>query len=170
MKSLARSFSELLKYPSAIIGLISILALIGVAIYALISIPYADAVYQWRGGEEVWYQNPRQAAPAWFNFFSAKKQPVSFTLRSNDEQSEQVTQVVETDLQGGSEIILTYTFDYTYDDFPQEIALYFKSKYETKQPYASVVWIKPDGKEIRVANLGLSPQLTFQNSHARSVC
>lgn len=161
MKNLMRSFRELLNYPSAMIGLVTILLLVAVAVYALVSIPYDTAVYKWRGGEDVWYQNPRQAPPAWLNFFTAKKRPVSFTMNAADED---VTQTVETDAQGGREVTTTYTFDFTYDDFPQEMALYFRSKYETKQPYASVVWIRPDGREIRVTNLGVAPKLTYRFS------
>ena len=142
MNTLKRSFRELLNYPSAILGLLTILLLVVVAVYALVAIPYDDAIYQWRGGEDVWYQNPRQAPPAWMNFFSSKKRPVSFSMKSTDEA---VTKTVETDSQGGRKTTLTYAFDYNYDDFPQEMALYFTSNYQTKQPYASVVWVRPDG-------------------------
>ncbi len=161
MNTLKRSFRELLNYPSAILGLLTILLLVVVAVYALVAIPYDDAIYQWRGGEDVWYQNPRQAPPAWMNFFSSKKRPVSFSMKSTDEA---VTKTVETDSQGGRKTTLTYAFDYNYDDFPQEMALYFTSNYQTKQPYASVVWIRPDGKEIRIANLGINPKFTYRFS------
>src|SRR5512140_3732258 len=80
MTFLKNAFRNLSRYPSAIFGSLIILILLGVAAYALITIPYKEAVRLWRGGESVWYQNPKYAAPSWFNLFSAKKQPVSFIV------------------------------------------------------------------------------------------
>ena len=68
-----RIFKEIRKYPSAIVGLVMIAALIVFSIYTIIKIPYAEAVRQWRGGEEIWYQYPRNAEPIWVNWFSKKR-------------------------------------------------------------------------------------------------
>ncbi len=84
MNTLKNSFRDLLRYPSAILGLVIISFLLAVSVYALITIPYNEAVRLWRGGEDVWYQNPKYAAPAWFNFFSSKKEPVSFSVDTAD--------------------------------------------------------------------------------------
>src|SRR5450756_263245 len=84
MKTLKNAFIELLRCPTAIVGLVIILFLMGVAVYALVTIPYSEAVRLWRGGEDVWYQNPKYAAPAWFNIFYSKKEPVSFSVRTTD--------------------------------------------------------------------------------------
>jgi peptide/nickel transport system permease protein len=158
MKAFIRNLRE---YPSAIISLVMILILAGVSIYAMIAIPYKEATRLWRGGEEIWYANPRQAAPAWFNLFTRKKQPVSFTLKP---ASPGVEREVDTDARGNSEITLTYTFDYTYDSFPQELILYFTSAYSAKQPYADLTWLTPDGREIRLGNFALDPRQTYRFS------
>jgi peptide/nickel transport system permease protein len=137
-----------------------ILSLLALSIYAVIAIPYGRASLLWRGGEEVWYMNPRQAAPAWFNLFSARKQPVSFDLKTSD--TSRVTKVVNTSPDGKAETVMTFSFDYTYDDFPQEVMLYFSSAYDKKQPFADIIWIVPDGREIRVANLALNSKDTYR--------
>jgi peptide/nickel transport system permease protein len=42
------------------------------------------------------------------------------------------------------------------------LILYFKSSYETKQPFVSIQWITPDNRTIKVANFGVSHQLTYR--------
>src|SRR5512146_2293773 len=80
MESIRNSSREILRYPSALIGLFIIGLLVATAIYAVIKIPYRQAIELWRGGESVWYQNPKYAPPAWFNLFTSKKEPVSFAV------------------------------------------------------------------------------------------
>ncbi len=48
-----RTLKEITRYPSAVAGLVIILALVAVSIYALITIPYSEAIRLWRGGAEV---------------------------------------------------------------------------------------------------------------------
>jgi peptide/nickel transport system permease protein len=64
MNALKSSFRNLLYYPSAIVGILIVSLLVFTAIYAIIKIPYSEAIRLWRGGEEVWYQNPKFAPPA----------------------------------------------------------------------------------------------------------
>jgi peptide/nickel transport system permease protein len=165
MKTIQKNLRAILRYPSALVGMLVILGLIILSVYTVITIPYAEAIRLWRGGEEIWYKNPRQAAPAWFNLFAEKKQSVSFALDSAETLAStagSVEKTVKTKSNGESQISITYTFDYQYDEFPQEMALYFKSKFLSKQPYASVEWTKPDGKLVRVTNLSLLPKQTYR--------
>jgi peptide/nickel transport system permease protein len=134
--------------------------LLGISAYTLITIPYKQAIVLWRGGEDIWYANPRQAPPIWYNYFTAKKQPVSFDLKTDNAES--VAKVVETSAKGNSQTTITYTFDYPYDDFPQEIIIYFNAVYQQKQPFADVLWIMPDGREIRLTNLALTNRYTYR--------
>ena len=75
-------WSQLKSYPSAVAGLILISVLVGIAVYALAAIPYSEAVRLWRGGDNVWLETPRNARPAWLNFFYKEKQPVTVTERT----------------------------------------------------------------------------------------
>ena len=161
MTALKKSFRDLLRYPSAVFGLVIIFVLLGVAVYALVTIPYGEAVRLWRGGEDVWYQNPKYAPPAWFNFFSAKKEPTSFSV--NTKEGSMTKTVIPAD-QNVTTDEITYTFDYNYDYSPQEISLYFNSVYNEKLPFASVALITPDGRKIRVADTALDHKLVLRVS------
>jgi peptide/nickel transport system permease protein len=161
MKTLKNSFRELLRYPSAILGLIIILFLLGVAVYALVTIPYSEAVRLWRGGEDVWYQNPKYAAPSWFNYFTSKKEPLSFAVNTADGG---MTKTVTPNDQDISTVDITYSFDYSYDGFPDEMILYFKPTIIEKFPFVSIAWITPDGRKIRIADTAVQYNSTFRFS------
>ncbi len=162
MKSFLNALRELRRYPSSTVALVIILGLVLVSVYAMITIPYSEAIRLWRGGEDVWYRNPRNAPPMWMNWFSSRKQPVSFSLSSTDE-GEAVKTVTVND-KGNNEILVTYTFDYTYDDFPQEMIFYFTAQYAEKNPFVSVTWITPDGREIRIGDFGVPAKFVYRFS------
>lgn len=161
MNALKSSIQNLLYYPSAIFGMLVVFLLVFVAVYALVKIPYAEAIRLWRGGEEVWYQNPKFAPPAWINLFSSKKYAESFAVRTTDGT---MTNEVEAASEDTSTVTATHTFDFTYDYYPQDLILYFTSQYNEKQPFVSVEWITPDGREIRVVNTALTRRQTYRFS------
>lgn len=161
MNTLKNSFKEILRYPSAIVGSVIILLLVIVAIYTVIKIPYNTAINLWRGGEEVWYQNPKFAPPAWMNYFTAKKLPVSFAVNTaNSSMSKTVT----LGAQGTGTVNISYSFDFQYDDYPQEMLVYFDTQYAKKQPFVSIVWLTPDGRKIRIDDLGVNSKQTIRFS------
>jgi peptide/nickel transport system permease protein len=158
MENLKHSFREILRYPSAVVGLTIIFLLVVTAIYAMIKIPYREAIRLWRGGEDVWYQNPKFAPPAWTNFFSSKKQPESFTVNTTNGT---MTKTVIPGAQNTSSINISYSFNFNYDSYPQEMLIYFKAKYNSKQPFVSIAWLTPDGRKIRIDDLGISADQTL---------
>jgi peptide/nickel transport system permease protein len=160
MNSIKNAFREIMLYPSAILGVFIILLFIAEAVYAVATIPYNEAIRLWRGGEEVWYQNPRFAPPAWTNLFSEKKLPESFAVKSLDGK---ITKTV-TKGTGASSIEFTYDFDFSYDEFPQEMLLYLKSTYVAKQPFLSVYLLTPDNRKVRISDFGVSKTQTFRFS------
>jgi peptide/nickel transport system permease protein len=161
MKILKNWWNQLQRYPSAIAGLVVVLLLVITAIYAVVAIPYDEAIRLWRGGEDVWYQNPKFAPPEWTNFFSSKKLPVSFDVST---AKSSMTKLVTTGVDNTSTIDIHYTFDFAYDGYPQEMILYFTTKYHEKQPFASIMWITPDGRKIKIGNLGLEQKVTYRFS------
>jgi len=161
MNAFKNTIRGLFQYPSAVLGITVVLVLLGIAAYALITIPYSEAVRLWRGGEDVWYQNPRYAAPAWFNKFSKVKKPVSFRVNTADGSMTKTVTPASDDI--ASEEI-AYSFDYTYDTPPQEMNLYFTTKFDTKLPFASIIWHTPDGREIKIANMAVDRKTTYRFS------
>ena len=161
MDTLKNSFREILRYPSAIAGVALVFLLLVVSVYAVIKIPYNQAIYLWRGGEDVWGANPKFAPPAWFNFFSSKKMPLSFEVSTADGT---MTKTVTPGAQNTGTINISYSFDFQYDGYPQEMLINFDSKYAQKQPFVSINWVTPDGRNIRIDNLGISQQQTLRFS------
>lgn len=161
MNTLKSSFQKILYYPSAIVGLLVVLLLVFTAIYAMVKIPYNEAIRLWRGGEEVWYQNPKFAPPAWINLFSEKKYAESFAVNT-------ATGTMKKDVVQGAKGTATttasYTFDFTYDVLPQDLILYFTSSYNEKQPFISAEWHTPDGRTIRLTNTAISQKQTYRIS------
>jgi peptide/nickel transport system permease protein len=158
MNTLKNSFREILRYPSAIVGLVIIFLLVVIAVYTLIKIPYSEAIRLWRGGEEVWYQNPKFAPPAWINFFSSKKLPVSFAVNTANNT---MTKTITPGAKGTGTVDISYAFDFQYDNYPQEMYLYFNTKFVQKQPFVSIMWLTPDDRKIRIDDLGIGQKLTF---------
>ncbi|MCC7117938.1 MAG: ABC transporter permease [Anaerolineales bacterium] len=161
MTALKNTFRELIQYPSAVLGTLTILLLLGIAAYALATIPYDEAVRQWRGGEDVWYQNPKYAAPAWYNFFSKTKKPVSFKASTVDGGMTKTVTAASADI---SSVDMAYSFEYDYDAPPQEITLYFTTTFDQKLPFASVVLVTPDGREIKIGKMAVDRKTTYRVS------
>jgi peptide/nickel transport system permease protein len=167
MKNFLRFLSEIVQYPSAIVGVTIITLMIAIGVYAMVSIPYDEAVRLWRGGEDVWYQNPRNAAPSWFNYFTPKKLPETILITSFEEENpvlrkELAEKTILPREAGGDEIILTYTFEYDYDEFPKDLIIYFRSRYNEKLPFVAVRWYTPDEREIRVADMSIQARQTYR--------
>src|ERR1044071_4713037 len=161
MDTFKRSLQSLFYYPSAVIGMLVVLLLVFTAFYAMIKIPYKEAIRLWRGGEEVWYQNPKFAPPAWINFFSEKKNAESFAVKTSDgTMKKEVVQGAK----GTATTTASYTFDFTYDVLPQDLILYFTSSYNEKQPFISAEWHTPDGRTIRLTNMAISQKQTYRMS------
>jgi len=115
----------------------------------------------WRGGEDVWYQNPKFAPPAWINLFSKQKYAESFSVGTADGTMEKI---VEPGAEGTATYTMKYDFDFQYDFYPQDMILYVKSTFKEKQPFISLEWLTPDDRTIRIANLAISRNQTYRFS------
>src|SRR5574339_273759 len=136
MNALKNSLRNLLYYPSAVLGILVVFLLVFTAVYAMVKIPYDEAIRLWRDGEDVWYQNPKFAPPAWINLFSSKKYAESFAVRTSDgTMTSEVTQAAEDT----STMTAAYSFDFSSDYYPQDLILYFTSQYNEKQPFVSIM-------------------------------
>jgi len=159
MIALKSSFQKVLYYPSAIVGMLVVFLLVFTAVYTMVKIPYQEAIRLWRGGEEVWYQNPKFAPPAWINLFSGKKYAESFSVRTTDGS---ISKVVTPGAEGTASTAVSYAFDFTYDYYPQDMILYLTSSFEEKQPFVSVEWLTPDGRTVRITNTAISKRQTYR--------
>jgi len=158
MKNFAKTLREIARYPSAIIGLLIILALIVASIVVIVKIPYNEAITRWRGGEEIWGKNPRNVPPTWINWF--RKDKLVETLHLFEEDEDVLVEEIVTD--GGTPVkTVSFEFNYEYDTFPQDLVLYFTSTYESKQPFVSVKMITPNEDVIKIGNFAIGRTHTF---------
>ncbi|NLD73864.1 MAG: ABC transporter permease [Chloroflexi bacterium] len=157
MSRITRSLRELTRYPSAIAGLLVVLGLIALALYAIISMPYREAIRLWRGGEEIWAEYPKNAQPIWTDWFTSERRPRSIILSTADG-----TATKTVDEEGGTGLTLTFPFDYDYEGFPQDLVVFLTAEFEEKRPHASFTWVTPDGREVRMGDLSVRPAETFR--------
>lgn len=158
MGDLRGAWQQLARYPSAVVGLVIILAMVGLALYAVFAVPYGEAIRLWRGGEEVWGENPRTAQPVWTQLFSEAKRPETIVLRS-DGAAFKTVEDVAPDFR---DVTISFPFDYPYDGFPQEINVFFDAVYDEKMPHASMSWHTPDGREIRLGQISVRRAETYR--------
>jgi len=158
--NIRNALREIIRYPTALAGVIIILILVVISIYTVITIPYSKAVELWKGMEADWYKNPKLAAPIWYNWFRKDKLPVTIDLTTS---SPGVTKTVAT---AGSTTTINYTFNipYDYDSYENDFAIYFTSTYQSKAPFVGLEWVTPDGRKIRLSNFALQDQTAYRVS------
>jgi peptide/nickel transport system permease protein len=158
--NLRSGLREILQYPSALAGVIIILLLFVVSLYAVISIPYSRAVDLWRGMEQDWYQNPKLAEPLWTNWFRKDKLPETIDLKST---SDNVSKTISAT---GDSSTIEYTFDipFNYNTYSNDFAIFFTSDFISTAPFVSLTWITPDGREINLGNFALKDKMTYRVS------
>jgi peptide/nickel transport system permease protein len=161
MSTLQRTFREIARYPSAAAGFVIIIALIGISIYTLITIPYSEAIRLWRGGEDIWQENPKNAQPVWFNFFTKTDLPRTIVMSSQDSSVSKSATVIS---EGMTDITLSFPFDYLYSAFPQELSIYFTAKFSEKRPHLSLSWLTPDGREIAIGDFSVQQSEAYRIS------
>jgi peptide/nickel transport system permease protein len=146
MRNILAGLRQLRQYPTAVIGLIIIGLLLVISVITPLVMPYSEAVRLWRGGESVWRDYPRNAAPAWRNWFTSRDLAASVIINSAEGDIEpSIEQVSDTT----REARFTFEFDFPYDTFPPEVILFASADYASKQPFVELLWHTPDGREIR---------------------
>ncbi len=161
MSRLLKNLGEIGRYPSALVGLFFIVFMIVVSIITVIAIPYEEAVRLWRGEEETWYNSPKTAAPKWVNWFRKEKLPETLVINSAEDG---YPKTIEAGENGVTEISWSYVFDFEYDQFPDEISLFFKSTFQEKLPHVELIWVTPDGREIRMDTFSIERSKTYRAS------
>jgi peptide/nickel transport system permease protein len=142
-----------------VVGLTIIGLLLIISIITPILIPYSEAVRLWRGGDDIWADSPRNAAPTWQNWFRTRNLPETIVFNSLEGDGEKT---IEQLSENSREAIFTYEFDHEYDQFPPELILFAEAEFEEKQPHIEMTWITPDGREIRAGEFSPGPSSSFR--------
>lgn len=158
MRGITSALREFTRYPSALLGSAIIALLLGVAVYAVVTLPYNEAIRLWRGGESVWIEHPRNAQPRWMNLFRTQKLPETIVLDSQMGAVAKETAPVSDEM---TDVTLTFAFDYPYDAFPQDLAVFFRANFQEKRPHVDLSWVTPDGREIRLSDFAIQGSETY---------
>ncbi|MCS7173751.1 MAG: ABC transporter permease [Armatimonadetes bacterium] len=145
-----RVFGELVRYRSAVAGLVIIGFFVILSVYAVVAVPYPEAIRLWRGGEEVWQYNPRNARPEWVNWFLREDLPRTLVV----EGTSAIWSVRR--LAGGvREVVGALSFTYPYRRPPSELAVFLQARHRERAPQVELSWVPPDGVEIRIAEFAV---------------
>ena len=145
MSPWSEGLRRLRRYPSAVAGMLIILALLGTAIYAVTAIPYSEAQKLWRGGEE-WQDLPVNASPAWTDRLTGGNAPPTLSVGADAEQRSMAP------FEGGRIEEQTLHFEFDYDDFPSELNLFLDAEFESRAPFVRMTWERPDGTEVALGS------------------
>jgi peptide/nickel transport system permease protein len=156
-RSLVLTMREILRYPSAIIGGVLIIFLMGMAVYAVITIPPSRVSGMWYAQPTGHQTRPQNAQPVWLNWFRRDKLPETINITSQERG------VVKTVVEEADHKDVTYTFyiNFPYQEFPEEVYIYFYPKFESTQPFVTLTWITPDGRELDLGNLAIATGTTY---------
>ena len=156
---MSKTLLELRRYPSAVAGLAIIGLLVGISTYTVIAIPYHDAIRLWRGGEQLWLENPRNARPVWMNLLPGVNLPRTLVVSSASAPRH------EEPVGGGvRRITMSLPFDFSSRGFPQELAIFFDAAFATAAPHVTVGWRRPDGSVIRLTELAVESKGIYRIS------
>lgn len=142
MSLLRRVLSVFKRYPTVPVSLVLVLTLVGISIYAMISLPLSEATALWNGGTDVWRYTPQHAQPVWTNLFRRDKLPETIIVDMTDAET-----TIETLNETTRRESTLLTFDYDTVRFPSEITFFYNVSYDKKVPMLTLTWIKPDGTE-----------------------
>ncbi|WP_416140408.1 ABC transporter permease [Halomonas sp. HK25] len=157
-----RAWRELARYPSALVGVLIILLLSGVALTTLVVIPYGEALERWRGGE-MWQRHPVNASPAWVDRLRGGNAARTLTVASRDAEVEEVS------FSGGRRLQVPLEFDYAYGGFPSEINLFLGAEGHDRMPFVRLLWQAPDGREVALGGYRVGRQERVSISQDRGL-
>jgi len=121
-------------------GIVIIMLFIAMSIYAVIAIPYSQAISLWRGGPGQWEVIPKNASPVWFDVFTSDS--LSRTLVIGFGSGVRTDEPIGD---GMKRVEIALPFRYDYDGFPTELNLFTRTTSVTR---ATVLWHTPDGRTL----------------------
>lgn len=145
IRGLGAALRELARYPSAVAGVGIIVVMIGVSIYAVTALPYSTAVERWRMKTEEPYKVPAYALPTWINLFRKEDLPSTIV---QDSRTVGGVKTIQPGSPGATEVVLSFGIDYPYHSLPRDVIVHFVTQYEVKQPFVSLTWLTPDGRQL----------------------
>jgi peptide/nickel transport system permease protein len=151
-----REFSQ---SKSGMAGVIILLSLIIIMLYAILAIPL-ESFRQWNN-PNYWINYPKAAAPQWTNTGLFGPKVFEHLIMTLDDAS--ITKIVIAD--NIRTEVHSYPVDFSYDSYPNDFMIPYSVKYGQIPPVLQVDIIRPDGIEFRIYYSSLPSSLAKSNEN-----
>jgi peptide/nickel transport system permease protein len=151
-----REFSQ---SKSGMAGVIILLSLIIIMLYAILAIPL-ESFRQWNN-PNYWINYPKAAAPQWTNTGLFGPKVFEHLIMTLDDAS--ITKIVIAD--NIRTEVHSYAVDFSYDSYPNDFMIPYSVKYGQIPPVLQVDIIRPDGIEFRIYYSSLPSSLAKSNEN-----
>jgi peptide/nickel transport system permease protein len=169
LKPVGSGLVEILRHPTAVIGLFIIMLLIGGSILAVTLFPFNRLGELWdtlppesTGVNLI----PKYAQPFWVNWFRLDKVPETISLDSSNGSAQKKVRI---DSSGMPRETITFTFNNNSSEFPQDVTLYFDAKYDKKQPFVAFTWTTPDGRIYHISGTSVDHSGSYSFSSDQDI-
>ena len=163
--------SEFKRSKSGIAGVVILLFLISMTIYAFFGIPFTS-FKEWNN-PNYWIDNPRIASPVWSNFggFFGEKTPAHIILSSNTadndkymNNNENKVTISNTNENGIKVITHSYNINYDYDLSPNDFMITYSLYKEKVSPPAIEIEVsRPDKHKFDIYFDSITPSIAGTN-------
>lgn len=158
--TLKTALHEINRVPVARVGLIMAVLLVITSILVVIFIPYDPVGKDWTESNTGNFPVvAKLALPVWVNWFRADDLPPTIVLSSVTGTAPKLVNLDNPDM---PQMEIDFTFDYPYQYFPSEVALYLGTQYQEKMPFITPYWITPDGREIELKSVSFVNGTTYR--------
>ena len=151
-----REFSQ---SKSGMAGVIILLSLIIIMLYAILAIPL-ESFRQWNN-PNYWVNYPKAAAPQWTNTGLFGPKVFEHLIMTLDDAS--ITKIVTAD--NIRTEVHSYAIDFSYDSYPTDFMIPYSVQYGQIPPLLQVDIIRPDGMEFRIYYSSLPSSLAKSNEN-----
>jgi peptide/nickel transport system permease protein len=143
-------------------GIIILIFLVGISIYAVTSIPLST-FRQWNS-PTYWVDYPASAAPAWTNVGMFGPTAAVHTILPYDSSKEILNQTYR----GLHIVSKVFSTDFEYDSYPTNFVIPYTTRYGEIPPVLEINVTRPDGLEFRIYYSSLPSNTVLENEGGNS--
>jgi peptide/nickel transport system permease protein len=160
--------SEFIRRKSGIAGVIILLILVSMTIYAFFGIPFAS-FKEWNN-PNYWIDNPRLASPIWSDFFGflGRDTPehliLSSSVENNDATSGKNKVTISTTDENGINVVThSYHINYNSDIPPNDFMITYSLYKEKIPPVIEIELIRPNNNKFDIYFDSITPSISGSN-------
>jgi peptide/nickel transport system permease protein len=160
--------SEFIRRKSGIAGVIILLILVSMTIYAFFGIPFAS-FKEWNN-PNYWIDNPRLASPIWSNFFGYLGRDIpehlilSSSVENNDVNSGGNKVTISTTNENGINLVThSYHINYNSDIPPNDFMITYSLHKEKIPPAIEIELIRPNNDKFDIYFDSITPSISGSN-------